>query len=281
MDIDAIVKVIQSGSDKEGKYMLDLYNQTVGLLFYALKSFGTFKDIDDLKQEFFVWLCDAVNFFDSSQGVKFTSFLSARLKGYIYNYYNQNNIVYVPRNRAAYLKKFEIQKRRLSDIIGREPSDKQLCSFMRISEEELKQIKRDLLCVGSVASLDKETEEGTPLADFVEDPRDIESEVVDKIDRENAYKELWRSMCDKSGLNKESIVNYYSVEYRGNKDVLRPCIYKAIKEIQRSPATMRRLECGDFNYNRHKGVRSFQNDGLSVVEDIVFKKLEREGFEHV
>ena len=277
MDTNTIVKIIKSGYDKDGKYIIELYNQTIGLLYYLTKGFD-FKEFEDIKQEFFIWLSDAVYSFEETEETTFTSFLTARLKGNILNYYNSKNIVYIPRNRASFLKRYENQKNKLSNILGKEPTDKQICSFMGISEKELNQIKKDLICVGSIASLDKETKDGAPLADFIEDKNSFEEEITSRIDRERAYKELWHCVCDKSGLSKESIKQYYSDEYKGNKEVLRPHIYKAIKEIRRSPKIMQKIQCDDFNYNKRKSVKSFQNDGFSIVEDIVFKKMERENY---
>lgn len=282
MDVDNLVKIIKSGADKDGKQMLDLYNFTVNMIFHLAKGYKRTEDQDeDLKQEFFIWLSDAVNLFDVNQGVKFTSFLWARLNGNLKTYYSENKTsVYCPRNHVAKLHSFERERRRLSDILGREPSKQEICSFMRITQKELRQIERDLKAIGSVQSIDEPLGEDLTLADTLADPKDFAEEVAEELSREAAYKPLWRAISKESGLDEQIIKEMYSVEYRGKYDAVRPILQKAIRNIREKPAKygalQKALEYQDINCCRYKGVRAYQNSDCSIVEDIVLRKLERQ-----
>ena len=280
MDIDALTIAIKNGSDKGGVLMLDLYEQTKGLLFYLINGSTPEQDKEDLQQEFFLWLCDAIDKFDPTQGTKFASFLTARLKGNIKTYYYEHKqTVYCPRNRLAYLKSYEEQKRRLSDIIGREPSEKQICSFMGIKAAELKQIKKDLAALSAAKSLDEENETGATLADAIPDKTDFAEDLTEELAREKAYKPLFATVSKESGIDEQIIKEFYSVEYRGKYDAIKPQLTKAIQKIKHTPAKygalQRALEYQDINCNRYKGVAAFQNTSSSIVEDIVFKNMER------
>ena len=282
MDVDNLVMIIKSGADRDGKQMLDLYNFTVNMLLHLSKGYKRTEDQDeDLKQEFFIWLSDAVNLFDVDQGVKFTSFLWARLKGNLKTYYSEHKTsVYCPRNNVAKLHSFERERRRLSDILGREPSNQEICSFLRIKPKELRQIEKDLQAIGTVRSIDEPIGEDITLADAIADPNDFAEEVTERLARETAYKPLWRAVSKESGLDEQIIKEMYSVEYRGKYDAVRPILQKAIRNIREKPAKygalQKALEYQDINCCRHKGVRAYRTSDCSVVEDIVLKRLERQ-----
>lgn len=283
MDVDNLVKIIKSGADKDGTQMLDLYNFTINMLFHLTKGYKRTEDQDeDIKQEFFVWLSDAVNLFDADQGVKFTSFLWARLKGNLKTYYSENKTsVYCPRNNVAKLHSFEKERRRLSDILGREPSKQEICSFLKIKPQELRQIEKDLQAIGTVRSIDEPIGEEITLADAIADPKDFAEEVTEELARETAYKPLWRALSKESGLDEQIIKEMCSIEYRGKYDAMRPVLKRAIRSIRKAPAKygalQKALEYQDVNCCRYKGVRAYQNSDCSVVEDVVFMKLERQG----
>lgn len=282
MDVDNLVMIIKSGADRDGEKMLALYNFTINMLFSLLKGYVRTQDREeDLRQEYFIWLSDAVNSFDEEQGSKFTSFLWARLRGNIKTYYSENKTtVYCPRNQVAKLNSFEKERRRLSDILGREPSKQEICSFMRISPKELRQIEKDLRSIGTVQSIDEPIGEDLTLADAIADPNDFTEELTERISRDNAYKPLWRAISKESGLDEQTIKNYYSVEFRGNTEAIKPYLQKAIRNIKQTPAKygalQKALEYQDINCCRHKGVRAYQNSDCSIVEDIVFRKMERQ-----
>lgn len=276
---DNLVKIIKSGADYNGENMLALYNGTVNLLFYLSKG-STPGTEEDLKQEFFLWLSDAVNMFDEQKGVKFISFLTARLKENLKTYYAENKTgVYCPRGRLAYLNKYERERRKLADILGREPTDKQMCAFMKIKPRDLEQIKKDLQAIGTAQSLNEENEDGQTLADALADPFDFEEDITERLARQKAYEPLWRAVCSESGLDKETVTKYICVEYRGKFDATRAQLQKALRKIKHAPAKygaiQKALEYQGVNFCRHKSVRAFQNDGSSVVEDLVIKELER------
>ena len=279
MDNDNLVKLIKHGADTDGEKMLALYNNTLNL-FYCLIKGSKPQDREDLTQNYFLWLCDAVSMFNENQGTKFTSFLMARLRGNIQSFYAENRtIVHVPRNRLADLNKYEKERRRLSDIMGREPTDKELCSFMRLKPGELRQIKKDLQAIATAQSLNEENQDGATLGDTLTDPADFAEDLAERLSREKAFAPLWRAVCNESGLDRQTITNCICVENRGKYDVERPKLNKAIRKIKQAPAKygalQKALEYQGVNFCRHKGTQAFMRDNSSVVEDIAIKELER------
>ena len=82
IDNETLVKRIQQGENVNDN-MMQLYNQNTGLLYRALKrynGYGNIIDKDDLMQEAYIYLYEAVNRYKVDKGVKFTTYLTNSIK---------------------------------------------------------------------------------------------------------------------------------------------------------------------------------------------------------
>lgn len=82
IDNETLVKRIQQGENVNDN-MMQLYNQNTGLLYRLLKcynGYGNIIDKDDLMQEAYIYLYEAVNRYKVDKGVKFTTYLTNSIK---------------------------------------------------------------------------------------------------------------------------------------------------------------------------------------------------------
>lgn len=78
IDNETLVKRIQQGENVNDN-MMQLYNQNIGLLYRALKRYNGYDNIidkDDLMQEAYIYLYEAVSRYEANKGVRFTTYLT-------------------------------------------------------------------------------------------------------------------------------------------------------------------------------------------------------------
>lgn len=278
IDNEKIIISIQKGTDKDGELILKLYNQNLGLLHKLCNYLGVPEDLrEDIKQEYFLWLSGAVNNYDSEKEVLFATYLSEYLKGQILRFLEYQNSCRIPSYKCSELYKFKREKNRLSQILLREPTDKELASFMGVKISKVLELKRNLIQEKTKSLNEILNEDGNKLLEIIPDRNDDIQALCDSIDIECRNKELWRVITAESKLDKESIIEYYKGSYKGDKRLLRNNLYRTIQLLKNQPGKLKKLkELSDYNFYWRKGVKGFQRDGFSVVEDLAILMYERE-----
>ena len=278
IDNEKIIISIQKGTDKDGELILKLYNQNLGLLHKLCNYLGVPEELrEDVKQEYFLWLSGAVDSFETDKDILFSSYFWEYLKGQIIRFMEYQNSCRIPSYKCSELYRFKREKNRLSQILLREPTNKELASFMGVKISKILELKKDLERAKTKSLNEVITEDGNELQELIPDKNDTIQALCDSMDIEYRNKELWRVVEAESELDKESIIEYYEGTYKGDKRLIRNNLYKSIRMLKNQPGKLRKLkELSDYNCCRQKGVRAFQRDGFSVVEDLAILMYERE-----
>lgn len=115
-----------------------LVNGNLKLVLSILKKYNNRTDnMDDLFQIGCIGLIKAVDNFDLSHEVKFSTYAVPMILGEVKRYLRDNNIVRVARSIKDLAFKITKEKERLSALYGIEPTAKMLCDSLDISEYEL------------------------------------------------------------------------------------------------------------------------------------------------
>jgi len=130
-------------------------------------------DINDLYQDGFQGLLDAIASFDPGRGVKFETFCAARVRGAILDCLREKD--WVPRLVRSRAHKLGEARQRLRVELGRDATDRELCDYMALDQEEYDRLVRDANAVG-VVSLNRkcyetDTSKDVCEIDIVEDRR--------------------------------------------------------------------------------------------------------------
>ena len=137
-------------------------------------------DINDLHQDGFQGLLDAIDSFDTDRGVKFETYCAARVRGAILDSLRAND--WVPRLVRSRAHKLSEARQTLEVELGRAPTDKELCQQMGLSPEDYQRLARDANATG-VISLNRkcyetDTSKDVHEIDIVEDKRGEFSEAA-------------------------------------------------------------------------------------------------------
>ena len=106
-------------------------------------------ELDDLTSTGTFGLIDAINSYDLSRKVKFTTFAAPRIRGAILD--ELRSMDWVPRLVRSRAHKLDGVTKELEVTLGRQPSDEEIRKRLKVSDEELKKIQSDGAAVGVVS----------------------------------------------------------------------------------------------------------------------------------
>ena len=106
-------------------------------------------DINDLYQDGFQGLLDAIESFDMDRGVKFETYCTARIRGAILDSLREKD--WVPRLVRARAHKLKEARLALQVDLGREPTDREIADHLDLGHDEYDRLIRDANAVGIVS----------------------------------------------------------------------------------------------------------------------------------
>lgn len=162
--------------------MLQLWQQNQGFIRSIAKKYAAYEEIEDLIQQGYFGMCNAVNGYDPENGVSFLHYASFWIRQSIYGYIEDcGKIVRLPRHFRGKLTKYKQFTAAMYAELNRRPTDQELCYYLDVGYEKLEELKRAAV-LDKMGSLDVpvgENEEST-LCDVVACPDCSENEILDK-----------------------------------------------------------------------------------------------------
>ena len=198
MTNEQIVLRIKAG-ENEADNMLQLYEQNKGFLHKMAVKYSQFAELEDLMQEAYIGLCEAVRHYNEYQGATFLHYAAFWIKQVMMRYIeNCGSLVRIPTHARECIIKYKKIFGEYKKWYGREPSDIEMRAFMRVNQEKLEDIKKSFR-MDDIQSLSKpvggENEE-IVLAELVASDEDLEEDVCKKLDYEIMRKALWNTVED-------------------------------------------------------------------------------------
>ena len=191
MTNENIVQMIQAGQGDRKQLMQTLYDQNRGAIWQAVKVYqGRGQDTDDLMQNGYLALEEAVRRYDPAKGAAFTTYFTYWLRSVV-GRADSDIPEYLRQQMIAYSQAVEEYRRQ----IGLDPSDAYIRLRLKISQGQLDQL-RNIMHRRALFSLDAAmpgTEDLT-IADTVPDPTDQIESLCDQIDDERAARILWAAV---------------------------------------------------------------------------------------
>ncbi len=172
-------------------------------------------DINDLHQDGFQGLLDAIDSFDTERGVKFETYCAARVRGAILDSLRAND--WVPRLVRARAHKLAEAKQALEVELGRSATEKELCQHMGLPQDEYQRLVRDANATGIVSlnrkCYETDTSKDVHEIDIIEDKR---GEIADATMQRGDLKQLITKGLSK---NERLIVILYYYEEMTMKEI--------------------------------------------------------------
>ena len=197
--------------ENEEKNMLQLYNQNKGFIYKMAMKFQNYAELDDLLQEGYLGLCEAVNHYKHGEAL-FITYAAFWIKQFMQRYIsNCCNSIRVP---VYALNEVFQYKRIVSDYrkyYGKEPTDREMRAFLYVSQEKLEDIKKNALTVNtrSLSEPIGGEEEGIMLSDMVASSEDMEEDIIKRLDTAAMKESLWQAVDELSDNMPEVLRHRY------------------------------------------------------------------------
>jgi RNA polymerase primary sigma factor len=245
MNNEQLVIRIKAGIDPADN-MLTLYNQVKAFIHTIAWKHRSYENVQDLEQEGYLALYDAIDGYDPEAGCKFLTYAEYWIK--------QRIVRYIERNSSSLRLSFQSQARlrqykRFFDSFlkehGREPSEADTADFMGLSIDQVRDIHRNA-CIANLGSLDAPVkgyeEEGFSLGDSVPSGEDMEGDSLDRLQHEQLKAVLWECVDGLHGRLPEVIRKQYrdnmtmaeiGREYGVSREAIRQDQAKALRELRK------------------------------------------------
>lgn len=189
---ECIVAAVQAG-DNEAENMLQLWQQNKGFIAMIARRYSAGAEMEDLEQEGYIALCEAVQHYSPDRGASFISYAAFWIKRRMRICADNSRTVRLSSNAWDEVRQYQKIMREYRQEYGCDPSDWELCGFLYVSREKLDQIRKAAQ-MGNIRSLDEPVQgmDGDiSIGDTVASSEDMEEDTIREIDKERMKRELW------------------------------------------------------------------------------------------
>lgn len=285
MSNEEIVKKIKDNIDVNDNLAI-LWGNNKRFIYQIASKYAGMAEHDDLMQEGYMGLCNAVYKYDIDSGVKFLTYAEYWIKNYMQRFITQKNTsIRVPDGRRQQIRQYLKAVSEYEKYMGRKPNNRELASILGVGMDELEQIEKDAKCI-NVSSLDVpiDSDDDITMEQILPGCDGIEDEILDNQNENDLKSVLWSMVDNLPSIQPEVIKMVYSDGMK-RKDVAES-IGSTEKDVRREeskalislrhPRNASRLKMymPDYVPGRFSNVsiRQFNNTWTSQVERDAFKK---------
>ena len=207
---------IRAGID-EAVNMLQLWQQNKGFVYKTAKKYAQYAELDDLMQEGYLGLCEAVRHYKPEQGVLFLSYAAFWIKQQMFRYVEKcGSAVRISSGTKNQILRYKKLRAEYKMLCGEDPTDSQMSIFLGVSREKLEDIKKALR-MGKIESLSKPIggeDDSLLLGDMVASDEDIEEDVMTRLDKSQFFETLWETVDELPEKPCEVIKKRYQEQMR-------------------------------------------------------------------
>ncbi|MCR4755149.1 MAG: sigma-70 family RNA polymerase sigma factor [Lachnospiraceae bacterium] len=289
MDNETLVQNIQAGINTE-KNLLALWDNNLGFVNLLIHPFTKKYEYDDLMQECFLALYDAVAYYKVNESA-FLTYYAIWAKSHIFTYIESCSSIHIPRNMQVYIRRYNKITQTYLTEYHRKPTTIEYKAFLNVSDKVLNNIiKASEKC--SVNSIDKEHKftdgDSYTLLDTIPDSKNQYEEVLNKVNNEQLSNVLSEALADINPVQADSIKYHYydNMTYNDIASILglspeavRQTISNGIRHIRRGKYSrqLRDYVEEQYNYAYKGGLSQFKTSFTSATEQSAMNLLHMYG----
>lgn len=204
---------IQAG-ENVGNNMAILYDQVKDFIHAMAYKYHGQGELEDLEQEGFLSLYDAIDHYEADQGVKFLTYASHWIRQRMQKYIqNTGSPLRLSAGRQEAIRKYRKFCTEFQAEQGCKPTEAELCRSLWLTLEQLREIQYDA-CMTAVKSLDApikgaEGEEDTTLGELAASATDPCEKLLDRLEQEELCSVLWQCVDSLPGKQPDVIRSRY------------------------------------------------------------------------
>lgn len=284
MTNEELVKRIRGGHHEADNMQL-LYEQNLPLIKRCVKPYSAYEPVEDLLQEAFFGLWEAVKHYEFSENVRFMSYASYWIKQSAIRYIERCGCTArLPHNIRQKIMKYKKTVSRLEADMNRIPEDSEVADCMGMPTKQVQEIK--VLSQG-VTSLDTPLSGGEDftLSDRLQADLSLEDETIDRIMTSTLKNELWGIVGAYTSNRENQIIREYFINGKSMSKIaeeqgvslgrIRQIKERGLRRLRMGKARRELLEKFDIaEAGAYRGgSNQYREHGFtSIVEHIVMKR---------
>lgn len=271
------------------EYMKQLWEQNRGMVGKIACKYKGYGDMEDLKQEGFLGLYDAVEGYDPDRDIPFINYATFWIRQSIQKYVdNCCSVVRIPAHTKEQINQYQKATNQFKKWHGRKATDKEICLLLHISPKQFGQLKKDFQMgqIGSLDSLAFQENDDITISDMIPSVDDVEEIVINRVQQEELKRVLW-GLVDDLGEEQASVIHARYQEEKTLKCIaeeknrsmeeIRQQERKAMREL-RKPSRSEKLRpfLDDETYSqglKGNGVERFNVTWTSSTERVALEML--------
>lgn len=192
MTNEELVIAIRAGAGT-AENMAQLWEQTKGFIHSVAWRYRHYAELDDLEQEGYLALYDAVDGYDPAAGYLFLTYARHWIRQRITRCIQNGGTVRLPVWLHELMRKYDRLEVDFLTQRGRKPTEGEISRYLGLTPEQTAQLLQAVR-MKQTGSLDGYVGEDMdmPLAELVAGPDDVEGDVLDAVEQEDLRATLWR-----------------------------------------------------------------------------------------
>lgn len=278
---EQLVALIQA-HENEAENMLQLWKQNKGFIYKMAMKYQGYAEMEDLVQEGYIGLCNAVQHYNADQDISFIHYAAFWIKQVMLRYIdNCCSSVRIPVNARSEIHQYKRIYGEYRKWYGKNPTDYEMSYFLGVSVEKLQTIQKNAI-MENVRSLDEPlstNDEEYSLSDTVASEECFEDDLIKRLDTAAMQEALWKAVDELP--NTMPIVLRRRFQDRMTMKEVGQCIGVSVERVRQEEAkALRKLripsKCEKFRgyYEqymaagpiRHIGVKTFNRTWTSSTE---------------
>ena len=181
--------------ENEAENMAALWIQCRAFVAKMARKYSGGAEMDDLMQEGFLGLCNAVDHYEAEEGTKFLSYAGFWIKAAMRRCVERSGSVRLPSEKYTMVWKYRRALREYMQEYGREPSAQDMAALLGIGKEDADALEKLARSAQSRSLSEYTTEdESLTLEDSISSGEDLEGDAIRKEDHRRMSAALWESV---------------------------------------------------------------------------------------
>lgn len=201
--------------------MQSLYEKNLPLVRSFIKPYTAYESMEDLLQEAYFGLWEAVHHYETTENVLFMTYARFWIKQAVTRYIEKcGSVVKVPSHARKKMIRYKKTVHELEQELCRTPTDKEIADRVGISVRLLLELRAQMQ---GVVSLDTPitNDDNLTLADTIRDDYNLENEAIDKIYAEHSKNELWGIVEYYASIRESHIIKEYYLHNKSMPEIAR------------------------------------------------------------
>lgn len=286
MTNEQIVEKIRNGYSVTENMQL-LYESNLPLIKRIIKPYTAYENAEDLLQETYFGLWEAVQHYETSENVLFMTYAGFWIKQSVQQYIEKcGSVVRTPSHTRQKIARYKKTVDKLLQANMRTPTDEEVAGDLGVNVSEVQKIKgymQEIVSIDSPLSVDDELTLGDSLqADFC-----LENDTIDKMYAEYSKNELWNIVEHYTGDRENHIIKEYFVHNKSMPEIAKEQSITVNRVREVKEAGLRKLRMGKAKRELlekfdvveageyRNSINKFNEHGFtSTVEYIAIRKAE-------